>query len=85
MTLKWYRSQSMDRPLELDMDSSPTTVFMRKNIEEVEKEDTEGQTYTEYEYDEAKLSKEEYAIHQAEVNAANIDFIAIMTGVDIDE
>lgn len=85
MELIWYKSHSTTKPIELDTQSSPTTVYFRKNVVEIEIEDEEGKKYTEYEYDEAKLSKVDYAIYLGDVNTANIDFLAIMTGVDIDE
>ena len=45
-----------ERPEEIDRTSSPSTVYLRKNIEQVEKEvegaDGKMQTVTEWQYDE---------------------------------
>lgn len=83
--LNWYKSESDGYPEDVDMTSSPTTVYIRKNIEEVERmDDASGVTRTVYVYDEAKLSHADYAIYKEEQNAANIDYIAAMTDVDLD-
>lgn len=57
----YYKSISNDRPQAVDNTSSPTTVYLRKNIKAVEVKDVEtGNTRTEYHYDEATISKDEY-------------------------
>lgn len=49
------------RPEELDFTSSPTTVFIRRNIEEVERTDPEtGETKTMYAFDEIQMPKADY-------------------------
>ena len=59
--MKYYRVTSNDYPQLVDITSSPTTVYLRKNIasEEVENPETK-ETHTEYHYDEAAISKDEY-------------------------
>lgn len=53
-----------ERPDEIDRTSSPSTVYLRKNIEQVEKEvegaDGEKTTVTEWQYDEREMTVEEY-------------------------
>ena len=53
-----------ERPEEIDRTSSPSTVYLRKNIEQVEKEvegaDGKIQTVTEWQYDEKEMTVEEY-------------------------
>lgn len=59
--MNYYKSISNDRPQAVDNTSSPTTVYLRKNIQAVEVEDFEtGNWRTEYHYDEAAISKDEY-------------------------
>lgn len=59
--MNYYKSISNERPQAVDNLSSPTTVYLRKNIQEVEVEDVEtGNTRTEYHYDETAISKDEY-------------------------
>ena len=59
--MKYYRVTSNDYPQLVDITSSPTTVYLRKNVisEEVENPETK-ETHTEYHYDEAAISKDEY-------------------------
>ena len=59
--MNYYRAISTDRPQAVDNLSSPTTVYLRKNIQAVEVEDIEtGNIRTEYHYEEAAISKDEY-------------------------
>lgn len=61
MTLKFNKSQSSVYPELLDTTSSKTTVYIRQNVKEIQSTDEDtGETYTTYEYEEAKLTKEEY-------------------------
>ncbi len=52
-----------DKPEEVDRTSSPSTVYLRKNIEQVTRE-VEGRrkdaTMTEWQYDEKEMTVEEY-------------------------
>ena len=59
--MNYYKAISNDRPQVVDNVSSPTTVYLRKNIQAVEVEDIEtGNKRMEYHYDEAAISKDEY-------------------------
>lgn len=57
MELVYNKSQSTVRPDTVDTTSSKTTVYLRRNIKEITSEDS---SFTTYEYEEAKLTKEEY-------------------------
>ena len=59
--MTYYRVTSNDYPQLVDIISSSTTVYLRKNItsEGVENPETK-ETHTEYHYDEAAISKDEY-------------------------
>ena len=74
MEITYYKARSTERPLELDTTSSINGVYLRKNIQEVTVQTQEG-TQTEYEYDEAYLTKSEYAAY------ANVDALT-MTALD---
>ena len=82
ITLEFHKSESTSIPELIDMVSSPTTVYIRENIQEKQKIVNEEE-YTIYTYDEAILTKEEYAIYLAEANTANIDYLSMMDGVDL--
>lgn len=86
MTLNYKKSESSIHPELTDTTSSKTTVYLRKNVEEKQREDEiTGETYTYYEYDEAKVPKAEYEKHLQEQTRADVDYIALMTGVDLEE
>ena len=92
MVLNYYRAQSGIYPENLDTTSSKSVVYIRKNIQAVEKQnESNGEFYTVYEYDEAKVSKEFYAQHKDEIQMefinkqrADIDYIALMSGIDLE-
>ena len=78
MKLNYKKSQSSVKPDLVDTTSSKTTVYIRQNIIEKEKaventsEDNDAASTTVfYEYDEAKLTKEEYQEYLKELNGSN--------------
>ena len=96
MKLNFIKSQSSVKPDLVDTTSSKTTVYIRQNIIEKEKiveninsEDNDTTSTTVfYEYDEAKLTKEEYQEYLKELEIidiqqqrADIDYIMLMTGI----
>ena len=90
MILNYVKSQSTVKPELIDTTSSKTTVYLRKNIIDAKQDDDYNTTL--YEYDQAKLTKEEYDQYLKELSIidiqqqrADIDYIALMTGVDLEE
>ena len=89
MKLKYVKSQSSIKPELIDTTSSKTSVYIRQNIVEVEKTNESNNTSTTfYEYDEAKLTKQEYQEYLKELEIidiqqqrADIDYIMLMTGI----
>lgn len=72
MNLIYVKSQSSVKPDLVDTTSSKSTVYLRKNIVEVEKTNENDDTCdTFYEYDEAKLTKEEYQEYLKELETTN--------------
>ena len=79
MKLNYIKSQSSVKPDLVDTTSSKVVVYLRQNI--VEKEKTVENTNSEdndatsttvfYEYDEAKLTKEEYQEYLKELNGSD--------------
>lgn len=83
-----------ERPMEVDETSSRTTVYLRRNIEEVPNIDTDGNPSegTHWRYEEAQLTREEYKIYSElmeeskkiqEDFQSQIDYISIMTDVEM--
>lgn len=70
MELKYVKSQSADYPELIDIISSKKYVYLRQNVVEMQSDNTDGETYTYYEYDEAKLTKEEYEQYLKEMSSA---------------
>ena len=79
MKITYTKSQSSIKPDLVDITSSKTTVYIRQNIVEKEKaventnsEDNDATSTTVfYEYDEAKLTKEEYQEYLKELNGSD--------------
>lgn len=85
MIITWKYAESTDRPLDVDEVSSPTSVYLAKDIIEKQREDTNGETVTYYEYQSAVLSKAEYNMYLTEKLQSDVDFLAMMTDVDMEE
>ena len=92
MKLNFIKSQSSVKPDLVDTTSSKVVVYLRQNIVENQRTDEiSGETSTFYEYQEAKLTKEEYQEYLKELEIidiqkqrADIDYIAIMSGIDLE-
>ena len=92
MKLNYIKSQSSIKPDLVDTTSSKTTVYIRRNIVENKKTDEmSGKETVFYEYEEAKLTKAEYKEYLKELEIidiqkqrADIDYIALMSGIDLE-
>ena len=69
MRINFIKSQSSTYPELIDTTSSKKYVYIRQNVVEKESEEIDGEKYTYYEYDEAKLTKEEYKQYIQEMNS----------------
>ena len=68
MQLNYVKSQSSVKPDLVDTTSSKSTVYLRKNIVENKKiDEMSGEEIVFYDYEEAKLTKEEYAEYLKEL------------------
>lgn len=86
--MNWYYAEGRDKPLVTDEMSSKKWIYVRRNIEEFAREDETDPTIKEkfYHWEEIKIRKEDYPIYQQEqANVANIDYIAMMNDIDLDE
>ena len=92
MKLNFIKSQSSVKPDLVDTTSSKVVVYLRQNIVENKKTDEmSGKETVFYEYEEAKLTKEEYKEYLKELEIidiqkqrADIDYIALMSGIDLE-
>lgn len=86
MDLNYKESESTIHPALVDTESSKKVVYIRKDITEKQRTDEiTGGTRTYYEYLEAKVPKAEYEKHLQEQTRADVDYIALMTGIDLEE
>ena len=89
MKLNFIKSQSSVKPDLVDTTSSKVVVYLRQNIvENVKTDEMSGEETVFYEYEEAKLTKEEYKEYLKELEIidiqkqrADIDYIMLMTGI----
>ena len=72
MKLNYIKSQSSVKPDLMDTTSSKTCVYIRQNIVENTKTDEmSGEEIIFYEYEEAKLTKQEYQEYLKELNGSD--------------
>lgn len=60
MTLNFGNSQSTVMPKLLDMESSATTVYIRRNVQEMTRSEEGREPETYYVYEECQLTREQY-------------------------
>ena len=92
MKMNYVKSQSSVKPDLVDTTSSKTTVYIRQNIvENIKTDEMSGEETVFYEYEEAKLTKAEYKEYLKELEIidiqkqrADIDYIALMSGIDLE-
>ena len=92
MKLNYVKSQSSVKPDLIDTTSSKVVVYLRQNIVENKKTDEmSGEETVFYEYEEAKLTKQEYQEYLKELEIidiqkqrADIDYIALMSVIDLE-
>ena len=72
MKLKYIKSQSSVKPDLVDTTSSKVVVYLRQNIiENIKIDEMSGEETAFYEYDEAKLTKQEYQEYLKELNSSD--------------
>ena len=71
---KKVQGSQVEKPQEFDTTSSSVVVYQRRNIERVTIEDEmSGETYEVWEYEERKLTHEEYAVVRSEALQEAVD------------
>lgn len=74
MELEFRTSRSTVSPPLLDTTSSEYVTYVRKNVREIHEQDpVTNQNTTSYEYDEAILSKQDYALYVLHTKLAGAD------------
>lgn len=82
----WINAEATFEPDAVDTTTSKVYNYVRRNIREEQREDEEGNRYTVWVYEEMRIAKDEWELYKSvERNTANIDYIAMMTDVEIGE
>lgn len=83
LNIDYKQVESDTMPDEIDTMSSPTTVYLRKNIRTEERTDPEtGETRTVFVYDEAKMPRQEYVDYLSGKTQADVEYLYMMGGLD---
>jgi hypothetical protein len=90
-----HEGSQAEEPLAIDTESSKDIVYLRRNIEQIERKDEQtGETVTLWGYEEAQLTREEYETYSVIIEEtkkiknemqSQIDYLAIMTDTDMPE
>ena len=88
----WKKVQGSqeDKPEEFDTSSSGEIVYQRRNITQIESENSDGSKTKLWDYEERKLTWKEFErirledmVSRMKQERADIDFISAMTGTDL--
>lgn len=72
MKINYTKAEALSYPEPIDSTSSKKFIYLRRNITELSRVDEcTGKPFIYYEYDEAKLTKEEYQYYLKELNVEN--------------
>lgn len=69
-----------EKPAELDTTSSAEYVYYRRNIKQIEQTDDQGNMVTLWQYEEAKVSRQEYLQNCIDDNAQALADLAALIG-----
>lgn len=82
----WITAEATFEPDAVDITTSKVYNYVRRNIREEQRENEEGNSYTVWVYEEMRVAKDEWELYKsAERNTANIDYIAMMSDIEIEE
>ena len=83
LNLDYKQVESNTMPDEIDTMSSPSTVYLRRNIRTEERQDIDTETTrTVYVYDEATIPRNEYNAYLSGKTQADIEYLYMMGGLD---
>lgn len=83
----WYNVESTTQPSMIDTTTSRNWIYVRKDIHAEERTDEmTGETMTVWVWQEMKVTRDNWELYKAvERNTANIDYIAMMSDIEIEE
>lgn len=80
MIYKTVTGSQAEKPAELDTTSSAEYVYYRRNIKQIEQTDGQGNMVTLWQYEEAKVSRQEYLQNCIDDNAQALADLAALIG-----
>lgn len=82
---KYHEGSQTEKPVKIDTFSSPTAVYLRKNIQRITRiDEMSGEKISLWGYEEAKLTLDEWTAYLAEDTAAKVEYMAMMSGIDFE-
>ena len=70
--MRIVKSESKRMPVLIDKNSSPTTVYIRTDVEEKHRENEQGEQETYYSYMEKQLTKDEFEMYSVKEVLADL-------------
>lgn len=80
---KKVQGSQASRPDESDTTSSEVVVYQRRNIERITVENADGTKTELWQYEERKMTRQEYVDMQLKQNRADIAYVAMEAGVEL--
>lgn len=80
---KKIQGSQAERPSEIDTTASAAVVYQRRNIERITVENDDGTKTDLWQYEERQMSYKEYSTMTMEQGRADIDYLSMMTGIDL--
>lgn len=70
--MRIVKSESKETPILIDKNSSPTTVYIRADVEEKHRENEQGEQESYYSYTEKQLTKDEFEMYSVKELLADL-------------
>lgn len=80
---KIVQGSQTEKPAEFDTATSAVVVYQRRNIERITVDSGDGAKTELWQYEERQMTHDEYYNMRQKQNAANVDYLSMMTGVDL--
>ncbi len=82
----WKKVQGSQesKPGEFDLTSSASVVYQRRNVSRVEVEDMDGSKHEVWQYEEREMTRDEYLVVRDMDLLSKIEYVAMMTDVDME-
>lgn len=84
LNFKYVEGSQETQPLEIDDTSSKIVVYIRRNIQQIEKPSEDSlATISYWGYEEAQLTHDQYRDYKIEQNHADLEYISMMADIEL--